>query len=207
MLKLVNWFNFSDANIAEWHGTWTSDNRYGGPTYFCPVGNRLYGVYSNGGFVIGEIDGRNVEGVYYEGGRGDRNYLQGSFKLTLSRDNLEFDGFYNRVSDPTPYRWHEQRLGAPFPAEPSAAECLVPARKRVVGRYVSHYPGYDTPGKAMICWEQATSQVYGSFVGPDGYFDGWSVDDNTGFQGMTWHTRLFRCASDSSFIFNPIPLL
>jgi hypothetical protein len=122
---------------------------------------------------------------FTSGARGDRNYHQGSFKITLSNDNLEFDGFYNRVSDPDAKRWKESRLGAPWPANPSNFDCLVPGNKQLQGRYTLDYPNYPE-GKAMICWEPASSQVYGSFVSPEGYFDGWSVDSNTGFQGYIY---------------------
>merc|ERR1719456_150496 len=96
---------------ADWHGSWTANNRYGGVMYSCPVGNILYGVYSNAGFFEGTISGRTVEGNYWEGGRGYRNDYQGSFRITLAADNNEFDGFYPRVSeDGEERRWHETRL-------------------------------------------------------------------------------------------------
>jgi len=173
------------AHAADFHGTWTSDNWFGGPTYFCPQGNVLYGVASNGVLLVGNIQGNNAEGNWYSGGRGYRNSYQGSFRITLDVDNLSFDGYYNKVDNADPIRWKESRLPAPAPSQPSTDQCLVPGNRLVQGRYASQYPGFPE-GKAMICWNEATSEVYGSFISPDGYFDGWSVEGDTGFQGYIY---------------------
>merc|ERR1712000_691185 len=80
---------------------------------------------SDAGFFIGSIEGRTVEGTWYEGGRGDRNDWQGSFHIELSADNREFDGYYYRVSqDGAEIRWREERLGAPWPSNPTNVQCL-----------------------------------------------------------------------------------
>merc|ERR1712137_1061392 len=55
----------------------------------------------------------------YEGGRGDRNDWQGSFHIELSADN----------------RWREERLGAPWPSNPTDVQCLVPGRDSVLGKF------------------------------------------------------------------------
>lgn len=174
------------ANPPNWHGSWTSNNRYGGVTYICPQGERYYGVYSNAGFFIGRNAGpRTIEGVWYEGGRGDRNNWQGSFNITISADNQEFDGFYYRVSrDGTEERWHEHRLGAPYPSNPTHAQCLVPAGEKVTGSFFRAVPG--SPNANYHICKDAYDQIYGSFTGPDGYIEGWSVDSSTGFHGYRY---------------------
>merc|ERR1712063_101552 len=100
------------TNPADWHGTWSANNA---------------------GFFIGRIEGRTVEGTWYEGGRGDRNDWQGSFHIELSADNREFDGYYYRVSqDGAEIRWREERLGASWPSNPTDVQCLVPGRDSVL---------------------------------------------------------------------------
>jgi len=148
------------VNPANWHGTWTAKNRYGGVMYACPRGNRLYGVYSNAGFFIGKIEGREVEGTWYEGGRGDRNDWQGSFRITISDDNQSFDGFWYRVTqDGTEIKWHEHRLGAPYPSEPSSIDCLVPYQENVLGSFYSNPGEGREPVVTHLCkdrWDQFT---------------------------------------------------
>jgi len=176
-------------NPPNWHGTWTANNRYGGVMYSCPVGNRLYGVYSNAGFFMGLIDGDTVEGNWYEGGRGDRNNWQGSFKIKISPDNQEFDGFFHRVSqDGTEIRWHETRLGAPYPSSPSHLECLVPSREPLLGSFYRRRTSTASSSPYHICHDPY-GQVYGSFLGPDGYLEGWSVDSATGFHGYRYDSN------------------
>lgn len=157
--------------------------------YACPVGNKLYGVYSNAGFFIAHIDGRTATGTFYEGGRGNRNDWQGSFEITLSLDNQEFDGFYTRVSqDGTEIRWHEQRLGAPYPSSPSHTDCLVPSREPVLGSFFRRRTSTASPAAYHICHDPY-EQIYGSFLGPDGYLEGWSVDSSTGFHGYRYDSN------------------
>lgn len=178
-------------NPTNWHGTWSAVNRYGGVSYFCPVGNRVFGVYSNAGFFIGQpTDSRTLEGTWYEGGRGDRNDFQGAFKITLSADNQEFDGFYHRVSqDGTEIRWHEHRLGAPHPSNPTHTQCLVPGRPReyLTGAFFRRPEGV-TASPFYICKDEF-DQIYGSFNAPDGYLEGWSVDATTGFHGWRYDSN------------------
>jgi len=175
------------TNPPDWHGTWSANNRYGGEMYACPVGNTLYGIYSNAGFFIGTITGSVAEGVWYEGGRGDRNYYQGSFKITLSDDNQSFDGYFNRLTDGNEIRWHEKRLPAPFPSNPTLEQCFAPD-DTVVNLLGSYYRSTETgalSGSTYICrdyWEQ----IYGSFHSPDGYLAGWSVEDSKGFHGFRY---------------------
>lgn len=174
------------VNPANWHGTWTAKNRYGGVMYACPRGNRLYGVYSNAGFFIGKIEGREVEGTWYEGGRGDRNDWQGSFRITISDDNQSFDGFWYRVTqDGTEIKWHEQRLGAPYPSEPSNIDCLVPYQENVLGSFYSNPGEGREPVVTHLCKDR-WDQIYGSFHSPDGYVEGWSVDNSSGFHGYRY---------------------
>jgi len=177
------------VNPVNWHGSWTSLNRYGGVAYFCPVGNRVYGVYSNAGFFIGEaLNERTLQGTWYEGGRGDRNDWQGSFKITMSDDNQEFDGFYYRVSqDGTELRWHEHRLGAPYPSNPTHTECLAPSQEYLTGGFFRR-PGHSTASPYYICKDEY-DQIYGSFLGRDGYLEGWSVDQSSGFHGWRYDSN------------------
>jgi len=176
------------VNPPNWHGTFGALNRYGGVTYACPVGDKLYGVFSNAGFFIGQIDGDTVEGTWYEGGRGDRNDHQGSFRIKLSADNQEFDGFFYRVSqDGKEYRWHEQRLGAPYPASPSHTECLVPSHEPLLGSFFRRRTATASPAEYHICHDPY-DQIYGSYLGSDGYLEGWSVDSATGFHGYRYDT-------------------
>jgi len=175
------------VNPPDWHGTWTANNRYGGEMYSCPVGSTLYGIYSNAGFFIGTINGRTVEGVWYEGGRGDRNFYQGSFKIVVSDDNRKFDGYFNRLTDGVPIRWHEERLTAPFPSNPTLEQCFAPdsTADNLLGSFYRSTETGALSGSAFICrdyWEQ----IYGSFHSPDGYLTGWSVDDAKGFQGFRY---------------------
>jgi len=177
------------VNPPNWHGTWTAQGRYGGVMYACPVGERVYGVYSNAGFFIGRINGRELEGTWYEGGRGDRNDWQGAFRITLSADNLEFDGYWHRVTqDGTEYRWNEQRLGAPWPSAPSHEQCLVPYDEELTG---THYtvPGYGREPVSFALCRDRWDQIYGSFGSPDGYVEGWSVDNASGFQGYKYDSN------------------
>jgi len=176
-------------NPANWHGTWTANNRYGGQMYACPKGDRLYGVYSNAGFFIGRIEGRVVEGTWYEGGRGDRNDWQGSFRIELSADNQEFDGFYYRVTqDGTELRWHEERLGAPWPSNPSDYQCLVPGKEPVLGNFFNNPGQGREPAVYSLCKDEY-DQIYGSFGSPDGFVEGWSVDSSTGFHGYRYDSN------------------
>jgi len=175
------------VNPPDWHGTWTARNRYGGQTYSCPVGNTLYGVYSNAGFFIGTISDRTVEGVWFEGGRGDRNYYQGSFKIIVSDDNQAFDGFYNRLISGIEYRWHENRLGAPYPSNPTLEDCFAPddTVENVLGSYIRSTETGALSGATYIC-EDYWDQIYGSFYAPEGYLSGWSADDHKGFHGFRY---------------------
>jgi len=178
------------VNPANWHGTWSANNRYGGVMYACPKGDYLYGVYSNAGFFIGQITDRTVEGTWYEGGRGDRNDWQGSFRIELSDDNQEFDGFYYRVTeDGAERRWHEYRMGAPYPSNPSDWDCLVPSHDMpLTGQFYRDPSTGFHSGAYYICkdeWEQ----IYGSFYEPEGYIEGWSVDRSSGFHGYRYDSN------------------
>jgi len=174
------------VNPPNWHGSWTAGNRYGGVMYACPQGNRVYGVYSNAGFFIARTEGRNLEGNWWEGGRGDRNDYQGSFSITVSADNQEFDGYWNRVStDGEEYRWHEHRLGAPYPSNPTNIDCLTPVDEYVMGAFFRRPTGSATAASYHICKDEY-DQIYGSFQGPDGYVEGWSVDRSSGFHGYRY---------------------
>jgi len=191
------------VNPADWHGTWSANNRYGGQMYTCPQGNRLYGVYSNAGFIIGRIEGRTVEGTWYEGGRGDRNDWQGAFRIELSADNREFDGFYHRVTqDGTELRWREERLGAPWPAQPSKNQCLVPGKEPVLGKFFNN-PGPGRESATYALCQDKYDQIYGSFGAPDGFIEGWSVDSSTGFHGYRYDSNgrsgayILRAVSDT----------
>jgi len=174
-------------NPPDWHGTWTATSRYGGQTYSCPVGNTVYGIYSDAGFFVGTITDRTIEGVWYEGGRGDRNYYQGSFKITVSDDNQSFDGFFNRLTTGEEIRWKESRLPAPYPTNPTLEQCFAPD-DTVTNLLGSFYRSTETgalSGSTYVCrdyWQQ----IYGSFHSPDGYFSGWSTDDSTGFHGFRY---------------------
>lgn len=175
------------VNPADWHGTWSSLNRYGGQTYTCVVGNTLYGVYSNAGFFVGTITGRVAEGVWYEGGRGDRNYYQGSFRITISDDNQEFDGVFNRLTTGNEFRWHESRLGAPYPSNPTLEQCFAPdhTAENVLGSFYRSTETGALAGSTFIC-KDYWQQIYGSFHSPEGYLAGWSVDRATGFHGYRY---------------------
>lgn len=191
------------VNPPNWHGTWTANNRYGGVMYACPKGNRLYGVYSNAGFFIGRLEGRRVEGTWYEGGRGDRNDWQGSFRIDISDDNQSFDGFYYRVTqDGTELRWHESRLGAPWPSNPTDYQCLVPGDEPLLGQFYNTPGEGRTPATYSLCKDEY-DQIYGSFGSPDGYLEGWSVDGSTGFHGYRYDSNgrsgayILRAVSDT----------
>lgn len=191
------------VNPPNWHGTWTANNRYGGHMYACPKGNRLYGVYSDAGFFIGSMEGRRVEGTWYEGGRGDRNDWQGSFRIDISEDNQSFDGFYYRVTqDGYELRWHETRLGAPWPSNPTDEQCLVPGDEPLLGGFYNHPGQGNTPATYSLCKDEY-DQIYGSFGSPDGFLEGWSVDSSTGFHGYRYDNNgqsgayILRAISDS----------
>lgn len=193
----------SSTNPANWHGTWTANNRYGGVMYACPKGNRLYGVYSNAGFFIGSITDRMVDGTWYEGGRGDRNDWQGAFRIEISEDNQEFDGYYYRVTeDGAERRWHEYRLGAPYPSNPTDLDCLVPANENLLGSFYRQPSTGVAAGTYSLCKDQ-WDQIYGSFSDPDGYIEGWSVDASSGFHGYRYDSTgrsgayILRAVSDS----------
>jgi len=191
------------VNPPDWHGTWTANNRYGGVMYACPQKNRLYGVYSNAGFFIGRMEGRTVEGNWWEGGRGDRNDWQGSFEIEISADNQEFDGFFHRVSqDGAEVRWHEQRLGAPWPSNPTHTQCLVPADEPVLGSFFRRPTGSATAAGYDLCKDEF-GQIYGSYNAPEGFVEGWSVDSGSGFHGYRYDSNgqsgayILRSVSDS----------
>jgi len=177
------------VNPPNWHGTWTAGNRYGGVMYACPQEGRVYGVYSNAGFFIAKEDGRSLEGNWWEGGRGNRNDYQGSFKITVSADNQEFDGYYNIVSENGPERrWHEHRLPAPYPSNPTNIDCLTPYDDNtspITGAFFRRPTGSATAANYQICKDEY-DQIYGSFIGPDGYVEGWSVDRGSGFHGYRY---------------------
>jgi len=184
---------FSEApdqvvNPPNWHGTWTANNRYGGVMYACPQRNRLYGVYSNAGFFIGRFEGRVVEGNWWEGGRGDRNDWQGSFRIEIAADNQEFDGYFNRVSNSVEERWHEHRLGAPYPSNPTQEQCLVPSDVELLGTFFRRPTGSAATASYSICRDEF-DQIYGSYYAPAGYIEGWSVDKSTGFHGYRYDSN------------------
>jgi len=180
------------VNPPNWAGTWTGTSRYGGETYICPIKNRFYGAYSNAGFFIGETvtgegNQRVLEGLWYEGGRGYRNNWQGSFKIKISADNNVFDGFWYRVSQEgnPENRWHETRLGAPYPTIPTNVQCLAPVHQYLTGSFYSD-PGYGRdPIIYNICRDR-WDQIYGSTSSPKSYLEGWSVDSGSGFQGYKY---------------------
>jgi len=191
-------------NPANWHGTWTANNRYGGQMYACPKGDRLYGVYSNAGFFIGRIEGRVVEGTWYEGGRGDRNDWQGAFRIELDADNQGFDGFYHRVTqDGTELRWKEERLGAPWPSNPTHDQCLVPGDEPILGNFYNK-PAQGRDAAVYSLCKDEYDQIYGSFGSPDGFVEGWSVDSSTGFHGYRYDSNgrsgayILRAVSDTT---------
>jgi len=188
-------------NPPNWVGTWTSNSRYGGETYMCQHKNRIYGAYSNAGFFVGEtgeniaadeneenIGDREMEGIWFEGGRGNhRNDWQGSFRIKIFDDNQGFDGIWYRLSQlgKPLNRWRETRLGAPYPSSPSSEQCLTPAHQFLTGSFYSN-PGYGRePVIYNICRDQ-WDQMYGSISSPNSYIEGWSVDSGSGFQGYRY---------------------
>jgi len=175
------------SGATSWSGTWTGQTRYGGQTYTCVRGSTLYGVYSNGGIFQGAIVNNKVEGVWFEGGRGDRNVLQGSFSITLAADGQSFDGIFFRVTGES-FRWREKRLAAPYPADPSNVQCLVPDGTTLDGVHFGGVPNDLTPGQYNICIDPdiRTGQVYGSFSSPTGFLEGWHFDSKTGFHGYRY---------------------
>jgi len=175
------------VSATNWAGTWTANNRYGGVMYSCVRGERWYATFSSGGFANGRIinGGETVEGNWWEGGRGNRNYLQGSFRITLSADGQRFDGLWNRLETEHSQRWHENRLGAPHPDTPTSEQCLAPVRERLTGTFFGGPEGDTSPGQYKICRDNL-GQIYGSFHSPLGFLEGWSVDDSTGFHGYRY---------------------
>jgi len=154
--------------------------------YLCTVGDRLYGVFSDAGFVVAQVSGRQAVGNWYEGGRGDRNEHQGSFRWTLSEDGQTLDGFYNRESqEKGMHKWKEERLGAPFPSDPSDEQCMVPVRERIMGVYQGDVIGDNVPGVHYICSDRFQN-VYGSSTSPNAWFEGWAFEDGTGFTGYRY---------------------
>jgi hypothetical protein len=157
--------------------------------YSCTKGDQLYGVYSNAGFFLGTITDRSVSGNWFEGGRGDRNDYQGSFHISISDDNQEFDGYWNRLSTVTTSktRWHETRLGAPYPAVPTAEDCLMPddTAETFTGAFYRSTEYGALAGNYDLCRDE-WDQVYGSFYQPEGYITGWSVFDATAIQGYRY---------------------
>lgn len=156
--------------------------------YICQVGDKLYGSYSKAGFFEAFITGRTAVGNFWEGGRAYRNELQGSFRWAMSDDNLSFDGFFSRVSqNGRESRQTEKRISG---AAPTHDQCLVPyTGGRVTGAYFRNTDNDDQPGRADICSDQY-GQVYGSFDEPDGYLEGWSVRNGTGFHGYRYQGDL-----------------
>lgn len=175
------------CSANTWSGTWTGNTRYGGQTYTCVRGSTLYGVYSNGGIFEGAIKDNKAEGIWFEGGRGDRRVLQGSFIITLSDDGQHFDGLYYRVTGES-FRWREVRVGAPFPSSPSNEQCLVPDGTQLDGTLTGGSPNDLTPGSYSICIDPdiRTGQVYGSFSSPTGFLEGWHFRGKTGFHGYRY---------------------
>jgi len=178
------------ASATSWSGTWTAVTKFGGQTYTCLRGNTVYGVYSNGGIFEGVIKDSNpnkIDGIWFEGGRGNRNILQGSFTLTLSEDGQHFDGIYYRVTGES-FRWRETRVGAPFPADPTNDQCLVPDGTQVDGTLTGGSPNDLTTGSYSICIDPdiRTGQVYGSFSSPTGFLEGWHFRSKTGFHGYRY---------------------
>merc|ERR1712023_255722 len=131
------------VSATNWAGTWTANNRYGGVMYSCVRGERWYATFSNGRIING---GETVEGNWWEGGRGNRNYLQGSFRITLSADGQRFDGLWNRLETEHSQRWHENRLGAPHPDTPTSEQCVAPGETRRP----------DSTRSAAITWGKST---------------------------------------------------
>jgi hypothetical protein len=181
---------YTSVGATSWSGTWTGVTKYGGQTYTCVRGNTVYGVYSNGGIFEGTIQDSNenkIEGIWFEGGRGDRNVLQGSFTLTLSDDGQHFDGIYYRVTGES-FRWRETRLGSPYPSDPTDMQCLVPDGSQLDGTLSGGSPNDLTPGLYSICIDSdiRTGQVYGSFSSPTGFLEGWHFRGKTGFHGYRY---------------------
>jgi len=177
---------FAQLNLADWGGTFSAVSRYGGQTFLCPKGTTLYGVFSNAGFLVGHITNRTATGTWYQGGRYDRNLLQGSFQITLNADNNGFDGYFTTAEDPDDaVRWREQRLGAPWPSNPSNEQCLVPdTTQSIVGTWFGGLVVHGSYADWSLCGDDYYN-LYGSFNTPLGYLQGWEVN-NWGLQGYLY---------------------
>jgi len=54
-----------------------------------------------------------------------------------------------------------------------------------MGGFFRRQTGSTTAANYHICKDEY-DQIYGSFIGPDGYLEGWSVDRSSGFHGYRY---------------------
>lgn len=77
------------AAAVDWEGVWgdacDDDSCYGGLLYTCTSRDTLYGLYSDIGFVLGEVEDDEVRGVWYEAGFELDNH--GNFRWEVAGDD------------------------------------------------------------------------------------------------------------------------
>jgi len=82
-------------------------------------------------------------------------------------------------------RWREERLGAPYPSNPSNEQCLVPdTTQNIVGTFWGGLTAHPWLSDWSVCADDYYN-AYASFNTPLGYLQGWTVEGN-GLQGFIY---------------------
>ena len=109
------------SSVSPWQAFWT-DSRHGGMIATCVEGTSFWGVYSNIGYLQGNIsaDGTTASGTWYESGHVDG--ATGGFVWTLNSNLNGFTGVrrtqYIRCA---PAIWSETKITT---STPSRTDCL-----------------------------------------------------------------------------------
>jgi hypothetical protein len=108
--------------LPTWEGVWTDLNFGFGRTYLCQSGNKVWGIYSEVGWVEAETDAANpliINGRFYDAGD-PTSEGRGNFTLELSPDRNSFVGSWVFEAEVETYVWADRRVST---AQPTAAQC------------------------------------------------------------------------------------
>jgi len=82
-------------NQLSWIGVWEdvlAPDFFGGNLNTCVVNNTIHGTYSEIGYIVGTLSGRQATGTWHEAGYTDS--VSGGFLWQLDSDNSNFKGYW-----------------------------------------------------------------------------------------------------------------
>eukprot|EP01095_Lingulamoeba_sp_RSL-Kostka_P011767 TRINITY_DN456_c0_g1_i1.p1 TRINITY_DN456_c0_g1~~TRINITY_DN456_c0_g1_i1.p1 ORF type:complete len:571 (+),score=234.98 TRINITY_DN456_c0_g1_i1:117-1829(+) len=191
---LIVAFVVSSNQQLSWEGEW-DDNREdaaGGTLFTCVDGNKLQGTYSRIGYVVGDINGRVVNGNWYEAGFNELR--TGGFRWTLNSEDIGFSGEWWYEDTPCyKFEWDAFRLES----STDRTECGVidlETTKSMEGHWETGTEGFGVDD-LYICFDDDNNKefAYGSYfinpVGYQGYFTGPTHHDGKSGQITVWDSR------------------